>query len=239
MVRAGDRIREVYWFLSANQARFRIATGTAGRRRSKTSAAMPRPSRSPAPSGFAPGPIWRRSTACGTRPVSPRPPARTLAPTPSRRRSRFRSISGLDAGNASTRTFHGWWVVTRLTERHRQLRVDGIPARIDFTASLTEHADRPAGADGVSVELAEVGAGARARGLPVTYPGQDEALAAGPPCTRSASPRRSPPRRNSCSRSRSPLAAFPPLTISEIEHHVGGRAATSILSGRPRNAYPA
>lgn len=55
-------------------------------------------------------------------------------------------FSGLDARAASTRTFHGWWVVTRLTERHRQLRVDGIPARIDFNLSLTEHADRPAGA---------------------------------------------------------------------------------------------
>ena len=55
-------------------------------------------------------------------------------------------FSGLDSGAASTRTFHGWWVVTRLTERHRRLRVDGIPARIDFSASLTEHADRPAGA---------------------------------------------------------------------------------------------
>ena len=52
-------------------------------------------------------------------------------------------FSGADAGSASTRTFHGWWVVTRLTERHRQLRVDGIPARIDFSVSLTEHADRP------------------------------------------------------------------------------------------------
>ena len=55
-------------------------------------------------------------------------------------------FSGLDAGDASARTFHGWWVLTRLTERHRQLRVDGIPARIDFTVSLTEHADRPTGA---------------------------------------------------------------------------------------------
>lgn len=55
-------------------------------------------------------------------------------------------FSGLDSGGASTRTFHGWWVVTRLSERHRQLRVDGIPARIDFSVALAEHADRPAGA---------------------------------------------------------------------------------------------
>lgn len=55
-------------------------------------------------------------------------------------------FSGLDAGGTSTRTFHGWWVVNRLSERHRQLRVDGIPARIDFEVRLTEHADTPAGA---------------------------------------------------------------------------------------------
>ena len=55
-------------------------------------------------------------------------------------------FSGIDSGGASTRTFHGWWVVTRLSERHRQLRVDGIPARIDFSVALAEHADRPAGA---------------------------------------------------------------------------------------------
>ena len=54
-------------------------------------------------------------------------------------------FSGVDAAGASTRIFWGWWVIARLTERHRQLRVDGIPARIDFSVSLTEH-DRPAGA---------------------------------------------------------------------------------------------
>lgn len=55
-------------------------------------------------------------------------------------------FSGLDSGGSSTRAFRGWWIVTRLTERRRQLRVDGIPARIDFVVTLTEHADRPAGA---------------------------------------------------------------------------------------------
>ena len=58
----------------------------------------------------------------------------------------FSGVDAAGAAGASTRTFWGWWVITRLTERHRQLRVDGIPARIDFSVSLTEHADRPAGA---------------------------------------------------------------------------------------------
>ena len=102
--------------------------------------------------------------------------------------------------------------------------------------------------DGVSVELAEVGAGEPSRRLPVTYPDQDSALAAAAsalaagrtalhsvrvttaltPTAQLLQPLEIPA-----------LAAFPPLTISEIVHHVGSRAATSILSGRPRNAYPA
>lgn len=53
-------------------------------------------------------------------------------------------FSGIDSASSSARTFYGWWVVTRLTEHRRQLRVDGIPARIDFSVSLTSHADRPA-----------------------------------------------------------------------------------------------
>ena len=120
-----------------------------------------------------------------------------------------------------------------------QRRLDAAPERVQ-AAYLA--------GDGVSVELVEVGAGERSRRLPVTYPGQDEALAAAAsalaagrtalhsvrvttaltPTAQLLQPLAIPA-----------LAASPPLTISEIEHHVGGRAATSILSARPRNAYPA
>lgn len=118
-------------------------------------------------------------------------------------------------------------------------RLDAAPERVQ-AAYLA--------GDGVSVELAEVGAGARSRRLPATYSDQDSALAAAAsalaagrttlysvrvttaltPTAQLLQPLAIPA-----------LAAFPPLTISEIEHHVGGRAAMSILSARPRNAYPA
>ena len=103
-------------------------------------------------------------------------------------------------------------------------------------------------ADGVSVELAEVGAGARSRRLPATYPDQDSALAAaasalaaGRTATHSV---RITTALTPAAQLLQPLeiptlSAFPPLSISEIEHHVGGRAATSILVARPRNTYPA
>lgn len=118
-------------------------------------------------------------------------------------------------------------------------RLDAAPERVQ-AAYLA--------GDGVSVELAEVGAGARPRRLPATYPGQDSALAAAAsilaagrtalysvrvttaltPAAQLLQPLEIPA-----------LSAIPPLAISGIEHHVGGRAATSILSGRPRNTFPA
>ena len=119
-----------------------------------------------------------------------------------------------------------------------QRRLDADPERVQAAYLAT---------DGVSVELAEVGAGARSRRLPVTYPDQDSALAAA--ASTLAAGRSAlysirvttalTPAAQLLQPLEIPALAFPPLSISEIEHHVGGRAATSILSAWPRNAYPA
>lgn len=50
-------------------------------------------------------------------------------------------FSGSDSATSSVRVWHGWWVIQRMTERRRMLRVDGTPTRIDFSLSLIEHAD--------------------------------------------------------------------------------------------------
>ena len=119
-----------------------------------------------------------------------------------------------------------------------QRRLDADPERVR-AAYLA--------ADGVSVELAEVGAGARFRRLPATYPDQDSALAAAASTLAAGRTARHSVRVTTALTPAAqllqpleiPALAFPPLSISEIEHHVGGRAATSILVARPRNTYPA
>ena len=119
-----------------------------------------------------------------------------------------------------------------------QRRLDADPERVR-AAYLA--------ADGVSVELAEVGAGARVRRLPATYPDQDSALAAAASTLAAGRTARHSvrvttaltPAAQLLQPLETPALAFPPLSISEIEHHVGGRAAASILVARPRNAYPA
>lgn len=169
--------------------------------------------------------------------------------------SDFAFLSRLAAGyNARVVVQDGRLVVAQGDE----VNVALPPLRVDRTAQVTWQRRLDAApervqaawlaADGVSVELVEVGAGERTRRLPVTYPGQDEALAAAAsalaagrtalhsvrvttaltPTAQLLQPLEIPA-----------LSAFPPLTINGIEHHVGGRAATSILSGRARNTYPA
>ena len=42
-------------------------------------------------------------------------------------------------GEADSGEYLGHWVISRLTERERDLRLDGTPTRITFEVTLTEH----------------------------------------------------------------------------------------------------
>ena len=47
-------------------------------------------------------------------------------------------------GDDQSGEFAGMWVVNRLSTRERELRLGGIPARIDFTLQLTEYIEQEA-----------------------------------------------------------------------------------------------
>lgn len=50
----------------------------------------------------------------------------------------------LGGGDAESGEFIGMWVVEQLHTRDRELRLDGIPARIDFSVRLREYAEEAA-----------------------------------------------------------------------------------------------